>query len=91
MIPVISILKIPISLCLFIAFACTLLAFKPEPKEFKGRAVYFAKSKMELGRWGARMSEAQKKQIAARLKNRLEKEYILTFNKEEAVFYEDEK
>ncbi len=59
--------------------------------EFQGQAFYMSKSKMELGRWGARMSEAQKKQIAARLKNRLEKEYILTFNKEEAVFYEDEK
>ena len=28
---------------------------------------------MELGAWGARMSEAQKKQIKNRLKNRLEK------------------
>lgn len=59
--------------------------------EFQGQAFYVSKSKMELGRWGARLSEAQKKQIEARLKNRLEKEYILTFNKEEAIFYEDEK
>lgn len=59
--------------------------------DFQGQAYYVSKSKMELGRWGARLSEAQKKQIEARLKNRLEKEYILTFNKEEALFYEDEK
>lgn len=59
--------------------------------DFQGQAFYVSKSKMELGRWGARLSEAQKKQVAARLKNRLEKEYILTFNKEEALFYEDEK
>ncbi|MDY2585761.1 GLPGLI family protein [Winogradskyella aquimaris] len=59
--------------------------------EFQGQAFYVSKSKMELGRWGARLSEAQKKQIEARLKNRLEKEYILTFNKAEAIFYEDEK
>ena len=59
--------------------------------DFQGQAFYVSKSKMELGRWGARLSEAQKKQIEARLKNRLEKEYILTFNKEEALFYEDEK
>lgn len=59
--------------------------------DFQGQAYYVSKSKMELGRWGARLSEAQKKQVAARLKNRLEKEYILTFNKEEALFYEDEK
>ena len=58
---------------------------------FQGKAIYKSKSKMELGRWGARMSEAQKKQVAARLKNRLEKTYILTFNMQEAMFLEDEK
>ena len=42
-------------------------------QKFQGKAYYFSKSKMELGNWGARMSEAQKKQIQARLKNRLEK------------------
>ena len=36
------------------------------------------------------MSEAQKKQIAARLKNRLEKEFTLVFNKEESLFVEEE-
>lgn len=46
---------------------------------------------MELGRWGARMSEAEKKQTYARLKNRLEKTYILNFNKEESSFYEEDK
>ncbi|MBT8307109.1 MAG: GLPGLI family protein [Maribacter sp.] len=68
-----------------------LLSFKPDVQEFQGQALYFSKSKMELGNWGARMSEAQKKQIQARLKNRLEKTYVLNFNKEEAVFYEEEK
>lgn len=68
-----------------------LLSFKPVVQEFQGQALYFSKSKMELGNWGARMSEAQKKQIQARLKNRLEKTYVLNFNKEEAVFYEEEK
>jgi GLPGLI family protein len=60
-------------------------------QEFQGQAVYISKATMDLGRWGARMSEAQKKQVMARMKNRLEKEYILTFNKEESTFYEDEK
>ena len=59
-------------------------------KEFQGQATYVSKSKLELGRWGARMSEARKKEIAARLKNRLEKEFILTFNKEESLFVEEE-
>ncbi len=60
-------------------------------QEFQGRAEYVYKAQMNLGRWGAKMSEAQKKQIAARLKNRLEKKYILTFNKEESVYNEYEK
>ena len=59
-------------------------------QDFQGKAIYISKSKMELGRWGARMSEAQKKQIAARLKNRLEKEFVLVFNKQESVFTEEE-
>ena len=60
-------------------------------QEFQGKAYYFSKSTMQLGSFGDRMSEAQKKQIQERLKNRLEKTYILTFNKEEATFKEDEK
>ncbi|MEM8927597.1 MAG: GLPGLI family protein [Bacteroidota bacterium] len=68
-----------------------LMSFKPNAPEFQGQAIYFSKSSMELGRWGARMSEAQKKQIKDRLKNRLEKTYILNFNKEASVFNEEEK
>ena len=46
---------------------------------------------MDLGRWGAKMSEQQKKEVASRLKNRLEKTYILTFNKEESSYKEEDK
>lgn len=60
-------------------------------QSFQGKATYISKSKMELGNWGAKMSEGQKKQIAARLKNRLEKTYILTFNMQESIFLEEEK
>lgn len=60
-------------------------------QKLSGKATYISKSKMELGNWGARMSEAQKKQIASRLKNRLEKTYKLTFNKTESSFKEEEK
>jgi GLPGLI family protein len=59
-------------------------------QEFQGTAYYFSKTKMDLGRWGARMSEAQKKQIAARMKNQLEKTFVLNFNKSESYFYEEE-
>lgn len=68
-----------------------LMSSKPIAQDFKGQAYYFSKSSMELGSWGARMSEAQKKQVQERLKNRLEKTYILNFNKEESVFKEEEK
>jgi len=68
-----------------------LQAFTATAQKFSGTATYISKSKMELGRWGSRMSEAQKKQIAARLKNRLEKTYILSFNNQESTFLEEEK
>ena len=60
-------------------------------EDFHGKAYYISKSRMDLGNWGARLSEAQKKQIEAQMKNRLEKTFILTFNKEESLFIEDEK
>ncbi|MFS4415307.1 GLPGLI family protein [Maribacter sp. 2307ULW6-5] len=73
------------------ALAFLIMSYTPPPQEFQGKAVYFAKSTMELGRWGARMSEAQKKEVQARLKNRLEKSYVLNFNREASVFYEEDK
>lgn len=60
------------------------------PKEFQGQATYMAKSSLELGSWGARMSEEQKKAVKARLKNRLEKTYTLSFNKTESYFTEND-
>lgn len=81
----------PLSTKSFILLAIMFLPFVLSAQDFQGKAYYFSKSTMELGRWGATMSEAQKKQIQERLKNRLEKTYILTFNKEESVFKEDEK
>lgn len=77
-------LCISLSLCLF-TFSFS------NAQDFQGKAYYQSKTPMNLGNWGARFSEAQKKEIAARLKNRLEKTYILTFNKEESVYKEDDK
>jgi len=64
---------------------------KPMGQSVSGKAYYYSKTKMDVGNWGARMSEAQKKQMASRLKNRLEKTYILTFNQYESFFKEEEK
>ncbi|MBT8236737.1 MAG: GLPGLI family protein [Bacteroidia bacterium] len=68
-----------------------LFSYKPAVQEFQGQAFYVSKATMELGNWGARLSEAQKKQVQARLKNRLEKTYVLNFNKEESFFEEEDK
>ena len=54
------------------------ISFKGNAQKFQGQAFYISKSKMDLGNWGARMSEERKKQMASRLKNRLEKKYILS-------------
>ena len=81
------------SVLLKTTFLALLMGFsiKTSAQDFQGQAVYFSKSKMELGSWGARLSEAQKKQIQARLKNRLEKTYVLSFNREETLFKEEDK
>lgn len=80
-----------IVLPLFVFAFLFIVSFTPNTQEFQGQAIYLSKATMELGNWGARMSEAQKKQMKARLKNRLEKTYTLNFNKEASVFNEEEK
>jgi GLPGLI family protein len=62
-----------------------------QAQEFQGQATYISKSTLDLGNWGKRLSEAQKKQVMANLKNRLEKTYILNFNKEASFFKEADK
>ena len=68
-----------------------LITFNACSQKLSGKATYISKAKMELGNWGARLSEAQKKPVAARLKNRLEKTYELTFSNTESLFLEEEK
>lgn len=61
-------------------------------QDFQGKAFYQTKTSMDMGNWGSReMSEQQRKQIMERMKNFLEKTYILTFNKTESIYKEDEK
>jgi GLPGLI family protein len=51
-----------------------------------------SKTTMDLDEWGGReMSPEQRKRIEERMKTMLEKEFILTFNKEESVYKEDER
>jgi GLPGLI family protein len=74
-----------------IIFFIWLNAYQPEVQEFQGQAIYETKSRLELGNFGATMTDGQKKQIEERLKNRLQKTYILNFNKETSFCKEEEK
>lgn len=68
-------------------------AVKLEAQDFQGKAYYFSKTTMDMSRFGRgrEMSEQEKKQMQDRLKSMLEKTYVLTFNKEESIFVEEEK
>lgn len=60
--------------------------------DFQGKAYYESKTTMDMENFGnGQMTEARKKEIAERIKSRLEKTFILTFNKSESLYKEDEK
>ncbi len=61
-------------------------------QDFQGKAFYQTKTTMDLDQWGGRQLNAeQKKRIQERMKSFLEKEYVLTFNKTESLYKEEEK
>jgi GLPGLI family protein len=81
-----------IKLCI----TCVLLlvsVFSFAQKDFQGKAYYQSKTTMDMSRWTGdrQMNEQQKKQMEDRMKSWLEKTYVLTFNKEESMYVEDEK
>lgn len=63
-------------------------------QEIKGVATYQTKTTIDMSRFnrdGQQMSEQRKKQIMERMKNFLEKEYTLSFTKDESFYKEEEK
>lgn len=60
-------------------------------QDFIGEAHYATKSTLEFGQWGNSLTTAQKKEIQERLKSRLEKTYLLVFNKEETSYEEEDR
>ena len=54
-------MKSAMSLSIF-TLLILLLPLNVVSQDFQGKAFYFSKSTMDLGNFGARMSEAQKKQ-----------------------------
>lgn len=61
-------------------------------QDFQGKAYYESKTTVDMDNFGGRdMPEERKKQIAERMKSMFEKSYILTFNKTESSYKEEEK
>lgn len=77
-----------IAFCLAI-FASTLTFAQ---QDFQGVATYQSKTTVDLDKWGGnKMSPEQKKMIMERMKSMFEKTFILTFNRTESTYKEEEK
>ena len=74
------------SLALFLTFSIF------AQNDFQGQAYYFSKTTMDMENFGGReMSPDMKKQIAERMKSMFEKNFVLTFNRTESVYKEEER
>ena len=77
-----------------ITFTITLFisAITFSQQDFQGKAFYFSKTSVDMSNFGGReMSEDRRRQIAERMKSMFEKTYVLTFNKTESIYIEEEK
>jgi GLPGLI family protein len=62
-------------------------------QDFQGKAYYMSKTTIDMNQFGGggrQMSPDQMKRMQDRMKSFLEKEYTLIFNKEEAIYKEEE-
>ncbi|WP_159021795.1 GLPGLI family protein [Formosa sp. L2A11] len=74
--------------CLFTSFSFSAFA----QADFQGKAFYESKTTAEMPDFGGRqISDEQKKRMAERMKSMLEKTYILSFNRSESIYKEEEK
>ena len=71
---------------------CTLLiSLNINAQDFQGKAYYFSKTTVDMDNWGGReMSPDMKARIAERMKSMFEKTYVLTFNRTESIYKEEE-
>ena len=73
-----------------LAFLVSITTFAQS--DFQGQAYYQSKTSIDLDNWGGReISPERKKMMMERMKSMFEKTYILTFNKTESTYKEDEK
>jgi len=80
-----------ISIKLIVSCLILFLSISAFAQDFQGQAYYFSKTSVDMDNFGGReMSADMKKQIAERMKTMFEKTFILTFNKEESIYKEEE-
>lgn len=60
-------------------------------QDFQGKAVYMFKGKVDFDFGGRKIPEDQKQRMLNRLKDAMQKTYVLNFNKAESIYYEEEK
>ena len=77
----------------YILIFALLFSFGINAQNISGQAYYESKTTVDLDAFGGNreMTEEMKKMIAERMKGMLEKTYILTFNKDESIYKEQEK
>ena len=76
---------------ILISCIALLSAVVSNAQEFQGVAYYFSKTSVDMNNFGGRqMSEEMKRQIAERMKSMFERNYVLTFNREESIYKEEE-
>nr|WP_321235792.1 GLPGLI family protein [uncultured Psychroserpens sp.] len=69
-----------------------LVSISVTAQDFQGQAIYKTKTTVDMSSWGGgKMSDQQKKMIAERMKNMLEKTYVLNFNRSESTYKEEER
>ena len=82
-------MTLKISQWLCIAFVTLTVGTAVQAQKIEGVATYQTKTTIDMSRFnrgGQQLTEARKKQIAERMKNFLEKEYTLSFNKDESFY-----
>lgn len=89
-------MTLTIKILFMIRYTLTLLlffSFTINAQNISGQAYYESKTTVDLDAFGGNreMTEEMKKMIAERMKSMLEKTYILTFNKDESIYKEQEK
>ena len=74
-----------------LAFMFTSVFTLSNAQDITGVATYQSKTSFDTSNFGRELSDQRKKEIAERMRGFLEKEYTLTFTKEESFYKEEEK